>query len=625
MTEYAAPLKDMLFVLRHLCGLEALSQLPGCEELNAELAAQVLEEGGRFASGVLSPLNAVGDREGAHWEQGAVRMPTGFAQAYRQFVDAGWNSLSFPAEYGGQGLPRLLAAPVMEMWKSANLSFSLCPMLTGGAIEALLLRGTDSQKQAYLPPMIEGRWTGTMNLTEPQAGSDLSLVNTRAEPAQPGAQSELGEHYRLHGQKIFITYGEHDLAENIIHLVLARTPGAPDGVRGLSLFIVPKYLLDAQGKPSLRNDVHCASIEHKLGIHASPTAVMLFGSGTGEVGAGAVGYRLGELHHGLETMFIMMNAARFAVGMEGLALAERAMQQAVSYARERRQSRALSGAPGAVPIIRHPDVRRMLLSLRSQVEAMRALGYVVAAAMDVAHQHPDVAERARQQAFVDLMIPIVKGWNTENAVELSSLGVQVHGGMGFIEETGAAQLLRDARITTIYEGTTGIQANDLVGRKILRDGGAAMRAWMVKMREDQSALQRRLQSASKVTSAQKDNALRLAQVLDGALQSLQHCVDWIVQPSQPASRHLSAVHAGAVPMLTLCGLVAGGWQMARSAEAALRLLDDSADATPDRDFLDAKLHTARFYAEHSLSRVQGLAASVMGGASAVLDMPESQF
>ena len=631
MTEYTAPLKDMLFVLRYLCGLDDLSQLPGCEDLSAELAAQVLEESGRFASGVLSPLNAVGDREGAHWEQGVVRMPAGFAPAYRQFIDAGWNSLPFPAEYGGQGLPRLLAAPVMEMWKSANLSFSLCPMLTSGAIEALLLRGTALQKQTYLPPMIEGRWTGTMNLTEPQAGSDLSLVNTRAEPVSPDAASDFadgarlapGEHYRLHGQKIFITYGDHDLAENIIHLVLARTPGAPEGVRGLSLFIVPKYLPDAQGKPSLRNDVHCASIEHKLGIHASPTAVMLFGSGVGEVGAGAVGYRLGTLHHGLETMFIMMNAARFAVGMEGLALAERAMQQAVSYARDRRQSRDLSGAPGAVPIIRHPDVRRMLLSLRSQVEAMRALAYVVAAAMDVAHQHPDAAERARQQAFVDLMIPIVKGWNTENAVELSSLGVQVHGGMGFIEETGAAQLLRDSRITTIYEGTTGIQANDLVGRKILRDGGKAVRAWMATMRDDQSALQLRLQSADAVTPAQKDNALRLAGVLDGALQSLQHCVDWILQSPQDAPRHLSAVYAGAVPMLTLCGLVAGGWQLSRSVEVVLRLLDD--DATTDRDFLEAKLHTASFYAEHALRRVQGLAASVMGGADAVLDMPESQF
>jgi alkylation response protein AidB-like acyl-CoA dehydrogenase len=446
MSSYQAPLKDMRFALNHLAGLADVAKLPGYEEATPETVDAILEEASKFASEVLDPINFSGDREGSKWSDGEVRTPKGFRDAYKKFCEGGWNALPFEAEWGGQGLPKLVSTPVQEMWKSSNLSFSLCPLLTQGAIEALLLRGSDSVKQTYLPNMVEGKWTGTMNLTEPQAGSDLSLVKTRAERA--------GDHYLISGQKIFITYGEHDMAENIVHLVLARTPDAPAGTKGISLFVVPKFI------GAKRNAAKCASIEHKLGIHASPTAVMVYEK--------AVGDLVGEENRGLEYMFIMMNAARFAVGLEGVAIAERAFQRALAFARERVQGRDLAGSPGAVPIIRHPDVRRMLMLMKSQAEAMRALAYTTAAAMDVAAK----TESKTHQAFVDLMIPVVKGWCTETGIEVASLGVQVHGGMGFVEETGAAQYLRDARITTIYEGTTGIQAMDLVGRKIAREGGA---------------------------------------------------------------------------------------------------------------------------------------------------------
>ena len=459
MSDYVAPLKDMQFVLTELAGLDQVAKLPGCEEVSVELVEQILEESGKFCAEVLSPLNQPGDAEGSKWEQGKVTTPKGFIAAYKQFVEGGWNALQFPQEFGGQGLPKLVATPVMEMWKAANMSFSLCPLLTGGAIEALLLRGADSLKQTFLPKMVEGIWTGTMNLTEPQAGSDLALVKSKAVPQR---DERLGDHYRISGQKIFITYGEHDLAENIVHLVLARTPDAPEGVKGISLFVVPKFLVNADGSLGKRNDVQCASIEHKLGIHASPTAVLIFGEKEG-----AIGYLVGQENQGLAYMFIMMNAARFAVGLEGVAISDRAYQLALAYAKERVQSRDLAGGAKAVPIIRHPDVRRMLMSMKAQTEAMRALAYVTAAAMDIAHRDPDAGLRAKHQAFADMMIPVVKGWSTETCIEVASTGIQVHGGMGYVEETGAAQLLRDARITTIYEGTTGIQANDLIGRKLL--------------------------------------------------------------------------------------------------------------------------------------------------------------
>ncbi|MSQ51111.1 MAG: acyl-CoA dehydrogenase [Betaproteobacteria bacterium] len=597
MSEYKAPIKDMLFVLTELAGLDQIATLPGCEDVSEELVRQILEEGGRFSSEVLAPLNQSGDQEGSVLKDGAVTTPKGFKDAYRQFVAGGWNALQFPAEFGGQGLPKLVSTPVMEMWKSANMSFSLCPLLTAGAIEALLLRGTDEQKKTYLPKMVEGTWTGTMNLTEPQAGSDLGLIKTRADRQSDGS-------YRIRGQKIFITWGEQDFTENIVHLVLARTPDAPAGVRGISLFIVPKFLLNADGTPGARNDAKCASLEHKLGIHASPTAVMIYGEKEG-----ALGTLVGEENRGLEYMFIMMNAARFAVGLEGVSIAERAYQQALAYARERIQSRDLAGGGASVPIIRHPDVRRMLMSMKTQTEAMRALAYVVAAAMDAAHRHTDKAERARQQAFVDLMIPVVKGWSTETGIDVANTGVQIHGGMGFIEETGAAQHLRDARITTIYEGTTGIQANDLIGRKIAREGGATARELIAMMRATESEL-------AKV--AGKDFT-DIRESLGEGIAAVSECVAWIVTTF---TTDIKAAHAGAVPFLKLMGIVCGGWQMARAALAANRQITS---ATGDAAFYQAKIISARFYADHILSQAGGLHDTVLRGAMGVMALTEEQF
>ena len=456
---YVAPLKDMVFVMNELAGLEAISQLPGCEDATPETAEAVLEENAKFCSEVVAPLNWAGDCAPSSWHGGEVKTTPGFKEAFKAFGQAGWQGVQHPVNYGGQGLPKLLATPCIEMLNSANLSFALCPLLTDGAIEALMTAGTDAQKDLYLEKLISGQWTGTMNLTEPQAGSDLSLVRSRAVPEADGT-------YKIFGTKIYITYGEHDMAENIIHLVLARTPDAPEGVKGISLFIVPKFLVKADGSLGDRNDVHCVSIEHKLGIKASPTAVLQYGDH-----GGAIGYLVGQENRGLEYMFIMMNAARFAVGMQGISVAERAYQKAVGYARDRVQSRDLAGSAGPVAIIHHPDVKRMLMSMRAQTEAARALSYVTAAAFDAAHHHADEAARKANHAFYDFMVPIVKGWSTEMSIDVASTGVQVHGGMGFIEETGAAQHYRDARILTIYEGTTAIQANDLVGRKTLRDGG----------------------------------------------------------------------------------------------------------------------------------------------------------
>src|SRR2546426_9512634 len=538
MSEYRAPLRDMQFVLKELAGLDEISKLPGCEEVTAELVDQILEESAKFASGVLAPLNKPADEEGSKWENGEVRTPKGFKEAYKQFVAGGWNALQAPAEYGGQGLPKTGWTPVIEMWKAANLSFSLCPMLTAGAVEALLLCGSEPLKNTYVKKMVEGTWTGTMNLTEPQAGSDLALVKTRA--------VREGDHYRIYGQKIFITYGEHDLAENIVHMVLARTPDAPEGVRGISLFVVPKVLVGKDGSRGARNDVKCASIEHKLGIHASPTAVMIYGEKEG-----AVGHLVGEENRGLEYMFIMMNAARFAVGLEGIALAEGAYQQALAYAKERIQSRDLSGGDKAVPIIRHPDVRRMLMSMKAQTEAMRALAYVVAAAMDEARHHPDKEGRARSQVFVDLMIPIVKGWSTETGIDVASTGIQVHGGMGFIEETGAAQYLRDARILTIYEGTTAIQANDFVGRKTVRDGGATAKAVAREIEATETAL----------LACDHPAAHAIARRLSAARLAFLSVVDFVVAH---AKSDANAVFAGSVPYLLLAGNLVAGWQLARS-------------------------------------------------------------
>ena len=593
MSQYVAPLKDMRFVLNELAGLGEVAKLPGYEDASPETVDAILEEAAKFASEVLDPLNYSGDQEGSVWKDGKVTTPKGFQEAYKQYAEGGWPALPFDAAHGGQGLPKLVATAVEEMLTSANMSFSLCPLLTQGAIHALELAGSDVLKKTYLEKMVAGRWTGTMNLTEPQAGSDLALVKTRAIPS--------GDHYRITGQKIFITYGEHDLAENIVHLVLARTPDAPEGVKGISLFVVPKFLPKADGAPGERNGAKCASIEHKLGIHASPTAVMVFED--------AKGYLVGELNRGLSYMFVMMNAARFSVGLQGVCIAERAFQRALAYAKERLQGKDLVQGGKTVPIIRHPDVRRMLMLMKSQTEAARALAYVVAAAMDSTSRTPDQEEAKRLQAFVDLMIPVVKGWSTEMGVEVASLGVQVHGGMGFIEETGAAQHLRDARIATIYEGTTGIQAGDLLGRKIVREGGVTVKGWLQVLQGLDQALAK---------SGDADVQIVRQRLAAGA-QAVSECVDYVLAA---AGKDPNAAFAGAVPFLMLMGIVAGGWQMARAALISERKLQKKEG---DPAFHAAKIKTARFFADHVLSQAAGLAVAVTQGAGAVMAVPEEQF
>jgi 3-(methylthio)propanoyl-CoA dehydrogenase len=597
---YVAPVKDMLFVLNELAGLKDVQALPGYEDATDETVVAVLEENARFMSEVVAPLNRTGDLQPARWDNGRVVTSPGFKEAFRAFVEAGWQGVQQPTEYGGQGLPKLVAAPCMEMMQAANLSFALCPLLTDGAIEALITAGSDEQKQAYIGRLIDGSWTGTMNLTEPQAGSDLAQVRTRAVPQDDGS-------YRLFGQKIFITFGEHDLADNIVHLVLARTPDAPPGVKGISLFIVPKFMFEADGRLTKRNDVYCASIEHKLGIHASPTCVLLFGDGKGEVGNGAIGHLIGEENRGLEYMFIMMNAARFQVGMQGIAVADRAYQQAAAYAKERVQSRAVEGSAGPVTIIQHPDVRRMLMFMRAHTEAARAIAYVAAAMNDMAHRHPDEAVRATARADYDYLVPIVKGWSTEIAIDVASAGVQVHGGMGFIEETGAAQYYRDARILTIYEGTTGIQANDLVGRKTARDGGATARRFVERMRQTVAELERK-----------EGDLGAIGRRLAAAVDAYQQAIDFIVGRSKEDVR---AVYAGAVPYLKLAGIVHGGWHMARAAIAASeRLASDD-----ETEFFRAKVITARYFAEHVLVAAGSLADTITAGASATLALTDEQF
>jgi alkylation response protein AidB-like acyl-CoA dehydrogenase len=596
MSSYTAPLKDMQFVLAELAGLDKVAALPGYEEATTDVVEAILDESAKFTGGVLDPLNYSGDQEGAKWADKSVTMPKGFKEAYRQFVDNGWNALSGNPEHGGQGLPKVVSAAVQEMWKSANISFSLCPLLTLGAIEALELAGTDAQKAMYLPNMISGKWTGTMNITEPQAGSDLAAIRSRAVPQGDGT-------YRIFGQKIFITYGDHDMAENTIHLVLARTPDAPEGVKGISLFVVPKFLVNADGSLGERNDVYCVSIEHKLGIHASPTCVMVHGDN-----GGAIGTLVGQENQGLKYMFVMMNAARFAVGLEGLAIAERAYQHAVAYARDRVQGRAIEGSASGVPIIQHPDIRRMLMLMRSNVEAMRALAYSVAAAHDAAARHPGAAERAQNQAYVDLMIPVVKGWSTETGNEMAYLGVQIHGGMGFIEETGAAQYMRDARITTIYEGTTGIQANDLMGRKIAREGGATIKAVIGMMQ----------QTRSEVAKQAGTEFSAIAAALGRGIESLQQSTDHIVANY---GKDVRAVAVGAVPFMRLMGIVSGGWMMARAALVAKNKIAGG-DTDP---FFPAKIATAHFYADHSMAVAVGLAQEVVQGGASALQLDEAMF
>jgi len=584
---YHAPLRDLAFVLDELIGSQALAGCADFADYSSELAAAVLGEAAKFAQEVLDPLNQPGDQEGARWTPEGVVAAQGFKDAYRQFVAGGWPQLGQSSEYGGQNVPRMLATAVQEIWASANLAFKLCPMLTIGAAHALELTGTPEQRRLYLEKMVRGEWTGTMVLTEPQAGSDLGLIRTRAVPE--------GDHYRLYGQKIFITWGDHDCTDNIIHMVLARIEGAPQGTRGISMFIVPKVLVAANGSLGARNDVRCVSIEHKLGIHASPTCVLAFGEK-----AGAIGYLVGEANRGLEYMFIMMNTARLAVGLEGYAVAERAFQHAAEYARSRLQGRvAVAPGSGATPtIIHHPDVKRMLLTMKSAVGAMRATALYAASQLDLAAHHADRAVRAAAQARGDLLIPIVKAWSTELGIELASLGIQVHGGMGYIEETGAAQYLRDVRITAIYEGTTGIQANDLIGRKIGRDGGAAMTGLLEAMRGELAAAQ--------PSDAAAQAACRAALEAVDQLAAGTHALLGMLASSPERAA------AVAVPYLMLSGFAIGGWQMARAA-----VLAAGKTAGAEREFYLGKLATAQFYGEQLLPRTLALQRIVERGAAAV--------
>ena len=602
---YLAPVKDMLFCMQELAGLEHVAALPGFEDAGLETARAVLEECANFTQGVVAPLNVEGDRNPSTWKEGRVATTPGFKEAFRQFGEGGWQGLQHPSEFGGQNLPKTIGAACIEMLNSANLSFALCPLLTDGAIEALLTAGSPEQQALFLPKMISGEWTGTMNLTEPQAGSDLALVRTRAEPQADGS-------FKLFGTKIFITYGEHDMAANIVHLVLARVADAPEGVKGISLFIVPKFLIQADGSLGARNDAHCVSIEHKLGIKASPTAVLQFGDhgGEGLDGAGAVGQLIGEENRGLEYMFIMMNAARYAVGVQGIAVAERAYQQAAQFARERVQSRPVDGSlPGSGPIIHHPDVRRMLMTMRAYTEGCRALALVAAAASDAAHHHPNAAVRKQNQAFYEFMVPLVKGYSTEMSIEVASLGVQVHGGMGYIEETGAAQYLRDARILTIYEGTTAIQANDLVGRKTARDGGRTAKAIAAQVAATEAELAGHDSAAAK----------SMLQRLRAAREAFEQVVDFVAGNSKASP---NAVYAGSVPYLMLAGNLMAGWQMAR----ALLVAEDQLTAgTGDAAFLRAKIATAQFYAEHLLSKAHGIRDAIVEGGESVTALALDSF
>ncbi|MEJ8851928.1 acyl-CoA dehydrogenase [Variovorax rhizosphaerae] len=594
---YTAPLKDMLFDIEHLANIAEVAKLPGFEDAGLETAQAVLEECARFNQDVIAPLNVEGDRAPSSFKDGKVTTTAGFKEAYAQYASGGWQGIQHPADFGGQGLPKTIGAACTEMINSANISFALCPLLSDGATEALLMAGSDELKAVYLEKLIAGEWTGTMNLTEPQAGSDLALVRSRAEPQPDGT-------YKVFGTKIFITYGEHDMAENIVHLVLARVSGAPEGVKGISLFIVPKFMVNKDGSLGDRNDVHCVSIEHKLGIKASPTAVLQYGDH-----GGAVGYLVGEENRGLEYMFIMMNVARYGVGLQGIAVAERAYQAAVAYAKDRVQSRPVDGSiKASAAIIHHPDVKRMLMTMRAYVEGCRAMASVGAAAYDAAHKHPDAEARKQNEALYDFLVPLIKGYSTEMSLEVASLGVQVHGGMGFIEETGVAQHLRDAKILTIYEGTTAIQANDLVGRKTMRDGGATAKAVAAQIEKTEAELAKRSSAAS----------ASMLKRLKAGREALLDVVDFVVNQAKGSP---NAVFAGSVPYLMLAGNVVAGWQLARS----LIIAEDLASQGNDVAFMTAKVATARFYAEHILNKAPGYRDSIVDGADSVTALALEAF
>ena len=595
MTPYAPPLTDMRFTLNDVIGLENLTRLPGFEAVEASLSDQILEEAGKFSSNVLAPLNFEGDRSGAKIENGVVRPASGFGEAYNQWADAGWNSVPFDQTYGGQGLPWTLTTAIWEMWESSNMAFSLCPLLTQAAIDALERHGSEEQKSTYLEKLVSGEWTGTMNLTEPQSGTDLGAIRT--------SSVRDGDRYRIKGQKIYITWGDHDMTDNIVHLVLARSPDGPPGTRGLSLFIVPKFLVNPDGSLGQRNDVRPVSLENKIGIHASPTCVMSYGENEG-----AIGFLVGEENRGIEYMFVMMNNARLAVGLQGLAIAERAYQQAAAFAKERVQGRPIQGATDGAAIVEHPDVRRMLLSMRSQIEAMRGLCYEVAADLDRANKLEDSEEREKAQSLLDLMIPVVKAWCTDTGLAITSTNIQVHGGMGFMEETGAGQHYRDARITTIYEGTNGVQAMDLLGRKIVRDGGEAAQIFMEKVEKTIDQLDLKIESHASLSKHLKDSVGALRETVDWMLDTFK------LEPGYAA--------AGATALVEMMGLISGGWMLARGAIEASRQISDGSG---DPKFLSSKLVTARYFAEVHLSRASSLVGPIKNGGSCVMDFDAAQF
>ena len=586
---YQAPVRDLRFVLDELLGVASLAAYPRYHEFSSDLAASVLDEAARFSQDVLAPINRIGDSIGAVYRDGAVTMPQQFRSAYQQYIDGGWTQLAATPAFGGQGAPLVLAVAVEEIGFGANVAFMLCPLLARGASEALEAVASPALQAQLLPKMVQGEWTGTMNLTEPHAGSDLAAIRTRATPD--------GDHYRISGQKIFISYGEHDLAANIVHLVLARIDGAPPGTKGISLFAVPKFLINPDGSLGAHNDLRCVSIEHKLGIHASPTCVMAYGDR-----GGAIGDLIGKPHHGLEYMFIMMNSARLSVGVQGVGLAELALQQASDWARSRIQGRAAGGGNAAVTIGHHPDVRRMLLTMKANVEAMRALALYAALQLDCARADSDQARRAAALQRGELLIPIVKGWCTDQASELASLALQVHGGMGFIEETGVAQTLRDVRITSIYEGTTGIQANDLIGRKLGRDRGAAMTALLSDTMRELNDL--------------RGSDATIRSVRNATIEALTMLRDATEVLRQQFTDTPARAYAVAVPYLHLCGRVLGGAMMARSAAIAAARL---AAGAGDENFYRAKLQTARFYAEHLLPQSLGLLRIIKSGGASVAE------
>jgi len=592
MSDYQFPYKDAAFVLEELLDFDQLCQAAGIGDVNTELAHAILEEAARMGSEVIAPLNTIGDRQAATLEDDGVHETPGFAEAYRQYAEDGWASLSAPQDWGGQGMPRALAAAVVEIWDSACVAFSLCPLLTSGGVEALAVHGTGELKQRYLPKLVSGEWTATMNLTEPAAGSDLAAVATRAVPE--------GDHYLISGQKIFITWGDHRMTDNIIHLVLARLPDAPAGVKGISMFLVPKFVPDENGEPGERNDVVCVGLEHKLGIHASPTCTMSFGDN-----GGAVGYLVGEPHRGLAAMFTMMNDARQGVGLQSLGVSERAYQQAAAYAKERLQGTRSDGS--RFPIIEFPDVRRMLMTMKAATETMRALLYTAAAEVDWIHAAETAADKSRHIVRTGIYTPIVKGWISELAQEITSLGIQVHGGMGFVEETGAAQHYRDARIMSIYEGTTGIQAMDLVKRKTLADGGAGLGELLDEIQ------------ASVADLEAADGLGAMASRLQTAVEAARTARTWLLENAK-SDPH--AAGAGSYNFLMLMGYVCGGWLMGRAAVKAARL---KTSAAGDSAFAEAKLVTARFYFDHLLPRADACLSVLESGSASTMALDVEQF